>query len=78
MTSAYAALLTPTLRADVVYSWDELGAVFGFSPRYLSAAGGMPVSAATNSVFLTTFPNGGKSFDYKDHWDGPDLISQKQ
>jgi hypothetical protein len=34
----------------------------------------MPVSAVTDSVLLITHPNGGKSFDYKDYWDGDDLI----
>ncbi len=57
-----------------VYSWDELGAVFGFKGNYLGSAGGMPISAKTDSVLLITHPEGGKTFDYGDHWDGRDLI----
>ena len=56
------------------YSWDDLAEVFGFKPNYLGIAGGMPVSAATNSVLLITHPRGGASFDYRDYWDGQDLV----
>lgn len=56
------------------YSWDDLGDLFGFRPGYLSAAGGMPVSTATDSVLLITHPGGGKSFNYADYWDDGDLI----
>jgi hypothetical protein len=57
-----------------LYSWEELGAKFGFDPNDFSVAGGMPVSSATDSVLCITHPKGGKSFDYKDYWDGTDLI----
>jgi hypothetical protein len=63
-----------SLTPGILYDWDALGRVFGFKPSYLSAAGGMPVSAATDSVLLITHPGGGKSFDYADYWDGDDLI----
>lgn len=56
------------------YTWDELGGHFEFKPNYLSAAGGMPVSKATDSLLLISHPSGGKSFDYKDYWDGDDLV----
>lgn len=56
------------------YSWDDMGGLFGFRPGYLSAAGGMPVSTATDSVLLITHPGGGKAFDYADYWDDGDLI----
>jgi hypothetical protein len=46
----------------------------GFRPSYLSVAGGMPVSASTNSVLLITHPGGGRSFNYEDYWDKRDLI----
>jgi hypothetical protein len=63
-----------SLTPGALYDWDALGRVFGFKPSYLSAAGGMPVSTATDSVLLITHPGGGKSFDYADYWDGDDLI----
>lgn len=62
------------LIAGVVYSWEELGRHFAFKPAYLSAAGGMPVSSATDSLLLITHPHGGKAFDYRDYWDGDDLV----
>jgi hypothetical protein len=62
------------LRHGSIYSWDELADVFGFKANYLGIAGGMPVSAATNSVLLITHPKGGAAFDYRDYWDGGDLI----
>ncbi len=63
-----------TLEPGTIYDWDRLGEVFGFKPSYLSAAGGMPVSKATDTVLLITHPGGGKSFDYADYWDGDELI----
>jgi hypothetical protein len=41
-------------------SWASTSA--SVRPNYLSAAGGMPVSRATDSVLLITHPGGGKSF----------------
>jgi hypothetical protein len=64
----------PQLEIGRVYTWEELAGAFGFKPAFFSAAGGMVPSAATNSLLLITHPGGGKSFDYQDHWDGPDLI----
>jgi hypothetical protein len=57
-----------------VYSWEDLGKAFDFAPGYLAAAGGMPVSSATDSLLLITHPDGGKSFDYRDYWDADELI----
>ena len=62
------------LIAGAVYTWKELGRHFDFKPAYLSAAGGMPVSSNTDSLLLITHPNGGKAFDYRDYWDGDDLV----
>ena len=57
-----------------VYSWEDLGSQFGFKPDYIGMAGGMVVSARTNSLLLITHPGGGAAFDYRDIWDGDDLI----
>ena len=56
------------------YSWAELGAVFDFKPNYLSAAGGMIPRPSHGVLILITHPEGGKSFDYEDYWEGADLI----
>jgi hypothetical protein len=34
----------------------------------------MPVSSSTDSLLLITHPNSGKAFDYRDYWDGDDLV----
>ena len=34
----------------------------------------MPASSAADAQLLITHPNGGRSFDYQDYWDGADLI----
>src|SRR5262245_44615932 len=57
-----------------IYSWEELGARFGFSPGYLSAAGGMISRPDENALLLITYPGGAKSFDYDDHWEGKALV----
>lgn len=64
----------PELQSGRIYSWDELGAIFGFGPNYLGAAGGMPSRPAIGALLLITHPGGAKSFDYEDEWDGADLI----
>jgi hypothetical protein len=64
----------PELELERVYTWEELADAFGFNPACFSVAGGMVPSAATNSLLLITHPGGGKSFDYRDHWDATDLI----
>jgi hypothetical protein len=69
-----ASVLLPELQLGRVYTWRELADAFGFKPAFLSVAGGMVPSAATNSLLLITHPGGAKSFDYQDHWDGADLI----
>lgn len=55
-----SALRPERLEAGSAYSWDQLATAFGFKPNYLSVAGGMPVSSATNSVLLITHPRGRK------------------
>lgn len=57
------------LVVDNVYSWVELGQVFGFKPAWLSAMGGMGPRPEQNALLLITHPGGGRSFDYSDHWD---------
>jgi hypothetical protein len=71
---ADAASALPELEAGRVYTWEELGDVFGFKPAFFSVAGGMVPSSATKSLLLITHPGGAKSFNYQDHWDGADLI----
>lgn len=56
------------------YSWEELGMLFGFAPDYLGAAGGMVPRPKLNALLLITHPAGGKSFDYRDYWDGDELV----
>lgn len=56
------------------YSWEELGDHFGFAPDYLNRVGGMVPRPNHDAVLLITHPQGGKSFDYDDYWDGADLI----
>ncbi|NNB84581.1 hypothetical protein [Corallococcus exiguus] len=63
---------SPALIPGRIYSWDELGSVFGFKPDYLGAAGGMV--ARGGSLLLITHPGGAKSFNYNDYWDDEDLI----
>lgn len=62
------------LCAGQVYSWDDLGEAFGFAPNYLGSAGGMVSRPELGAVVLITHPDGGRSFDYHDYWDGADLI----
>jgi hypothetical protein len=57
-----------------IYSWDELARVLGVNANYFSDAGGMFTRPDLNSVIVITHPGGGKSFDYKDEWDGDELI----
>jgi hypothetical protein len=56
------------------YTWDELAAVFGFKPKYLSVAGGMMPRPKLNVMILATWPGGARSFDYEDYWSRGDLI----
>jgi hypothetical protein len=56
------------------YSWEDLGAMFGFRPAWLGAVGGMAPRPEHDAVLLITHPGGGKSFDYADYWDGKELI----
>jgi hypothetical protein len=74
-SEASAAAPRPVeLEAGEAYSWDDLGSMFGFRPDYFSITGGMPVSTLRDAVLLITHPEGGRSFDYEDYWDGEDLI----
>ena len=67
-------ILPNQLKPGDIYSWDTLGAVFSFRPNYFSAAGGIIPRHEIQSVLLITHPDGAKSFDYNDYWDGNDLI----
>src|SRR5437763_1702455 len=64
----------PKLTVGRVYTWDELGQLFGFKPGYLSAAGGMVSRPEFDSLMLITYPGGAKSFNYEDYWEGKALI----
>jgi hypothetical protein len=64
----------PRLALRRLYTWVELGELFGFSPSYLSVAGGMLPRPALGAVLLITHPDGARSFNYDDHWDGHDLV----
>lgn len=64
----------PTLTADTIYTWDDLGPLFGFKPKWLGAVGGMAPRPELGAVLLITHPGGAKSFDYHDHWDGDTLV----
>jgi hypothetical protein len=57
-----------------IYTWDELSDTFGFKAEYLTYAGGMVPRPNMEALLLITHPNGGKSFDYNDYWEGADLI----
>src|SRR5712664_57398 len=64
----------PKLTVDRVYTWDELGQLFGFKPDYLGAAGGMIPRPELDALLLVTYPGGARSFNYEDYWDGGALI----
>ena len=64
----------PTLVPGRAYTWDQLGRMFNFKPRYLSVAGGMLPRPALNALILVTWPGGARSFDYDDYWSQGDLI----
>jgi hypothetical protein len=64
----------PELEIGRTYSWDELGEMFRFDPKYLGAAGGMVSRPELNALLIITHPGGAKSFNYEDEWDGTDLI----
>jgi hypothetical protein len=62
------------LEVGRVYTAEELGAIFGFSPYYLRTAGGMVPVPQKRSLLLITHADQGASFEYGDYWDGDDLI----
>jgi hypothetical protein len=62
------------LEPGTTYSWEQLGAIFGFRPAYLSAVGGMAPRPEHGVVLLITHPGGARRIDYGDYWDGRDLI----
>jgi len=64
----------PNLEVGHTYSWDELGATFGFDPKLFQVGGGMLSRPDRNALLLITHPGGARSFDYGDRWDGPALI----
>jgi hypothetical protein len=70
VTSPTASTLVP----GRAYTWDQLGRMFNFKPRYLSVAGGMLPRPALNALILVTWPGGARSFDYDDYWSQGDLI----
>ncbi len=63
-----------SLRLLEAYTWEQLGARFGFAPDYLAIAGRMVPRPRYGTLLLITHPEGGRSFDYGDYWDGDDLI----
>ena len=63
-----------TLEVGRIYTADELGAVFGFSPYYLRTAGGMVPVREKESLLLITHAGQEASFEYGDYWDGEALI----
>jgi hypothetical protein len=63
---AVAALTSPRLVPGRTYTWDELGHMFSFKPRYLSVGGGMLPRPALNALLLVTWPGGARSFNYDD------------
>jgi hypothetical protein len=64
----------PELAVGRVYTAEQLGEAFGFSPYYLRTAGGMVPVANKNSLLLITHPEQDASFEYGDYWDGDDLV----
>lgn len=70
----YLMRALPAFEPDRIYSWEELGSLFGFKPAHLSAAGGMVPRPDHNALVLIRHPHGGKSFDYEDYWEGTDLV----
>lgn len=62
------------LEVGRVYTAEELGTIFGFSPYYLRAAGGMVPIPQKESLLLITHAGQEASFEYGDYWDGEDLI----
>lgn len=64
----------PQLSAGTVYTWRQLAARFGFAEDYLGVAGGMISVPAHHALLVITHPGGAKSIDYRDTWDGKDLI----
>ncbi len=59
---------------QTVYTWDELGEYFGFGPQRFRAGGGMIITKPRRALLLITHPGGAQYIDYKDYWDGDDLI----
>jgi hypothetical protein len=64
----------PQLVPGRTYTWEELGALFGFEPSYLGVAGGMIPRPDVDALLLITWPGGARSFNYEDYWEGRDLI----
>jgi hypothetical protein len=62
------------LEVGRVYTAEELGAILGFSPYYLRAAGGMVSVPHEQSLLLITHGDQDASFEYGDYWDGEDLV----
>lgn len=62
------------LETGRLYTAEELGTIFGFSPYYLRAAGGMVPVPQKESLLLITHAGQEASFEYGDYWDGENLI----
>jgi hypothetical protein len=59
---------------QTVYTWEQLGEYFGFAPQRFRAGGGMIITKPRRALLLITHPGGAQHIDYKDYWDGDDLI----
>jgi hypothetical protein len=56
----------PSLERYRIYTWQELGAAFGFDPQLFQVGGGMLSRPEQNALLLITHPGGARSFDYED------------
>jgi hypothetical protein len=66
--------LLPSLEQGVVYTWEELGPLFGLTPDYLARAGGMVSRPDLKALLLITHSQAGRSFSYEDEWIGNELV----
>ena len=63
-----------TMNLNQVYDWVELSKIFECKEDYFLVAGGMISRPDQGVVVVITHPEGGKSFDYGDKWEGDELI----
>ncbi|NTX08921.1 hypothetical protein [Myxococcus sp. CA040A] len=64
----------PELQKGRTYTWDELGVAFDVQPAWFGTVGGMGPRPRMKALILITHPDGAKSINYGDRWDGDDLI----